>query len=176
MKRRIVMVTGAPAAGKSTLAGPLALELGFPLLSKDHIKETLHDCLGTPDGAALAASGRLGAATMELIWALAARCPAAVIEANFLPRHPETRPRLAALAADVVEVHCHCPLPEAARRFTARAADSGHHPVHIRSLPEHVLAEYDRPLEVGPVIRVDTTRPTDLAVLGADVRRAFTAG
>jgi predicted kinase len=44
--RRIVIVSGAPGAGKSTLALPLSEELGFSLLSKDHIKETLHDSLG----------------------------------------------------------------------------------------------------------------------------------
>ena len=76
--RRLVLVTGPPAAGKTTLAGPLAAELGFALLAKDKIKETLHDALGLdPD---LAWSRRLGAATIELMWALAADSPAAVLE------------------------------------------------------------------------------------------------
>jgi predicted kinase len=39
-----------PGAGKTTLARPLAAALGFALLSKDHIKETLHDALPRPDG------------------------------------------------------------------------------------------------------------------------------
>lgn len=43
--RRVVLISGAPGAGKSTLAGPLAAELGFALLTKDQIKETLHDAL-----------------------------------------------------------------------------------------------------------------------------------
>ncbi|MFF3518993.1 AAA family ATPase [Streptomyces sp. NPDC002573] len=63
MTRQIVIVTGAPGAGKSTLALPLSEALGFPLLSKDHIKETLHDSLDTP--ADLASSRRLGAAAHE---------------------------------------------------------------------------------------------------------------
>ncbi|HEY1641760.1 MAG TPA: AAA family ATPase [Streptosporangiaceae bacterium] len=65
--RRVVLVSGAPGAGKSTLAGPLAAELGFALLTKDRIKETLHDALapgarwpGAPGGPELAA--RLAAA------------------------------------------------------------------------------------------------------------------
>ena len=82
-----VLVLGGPGAGKTTLAVPLAAELGFALVSKDRIKETLHDALGAPEPD-LAWSRRLGAAAMELLWALAADAPAVVIEANFRPRDP----------------------------------------------------------------------------------------
>src|SRR5580693_3528843 len=44
--RQVVLVSGIPAAGKSAIAGPLAAELGFALLGKDQIKETLADALG----------------------------------------------------------------------------------------------------------------------------------
>ncbi|MDT0347144.1 AAA family ATPase [Streptomyces litchfieldiae] len=173
MTRRIVLVTGAPGAGKSTLAGPLSVMLGFPLLSKDLIKESLHDSLAAPIGD-LASSRRLGAAAMDLIWALAARCPTAVLEANSLPGHPDTRPRLDSLAADVVEVNCWCPPAEAARRYAARAAGGHHHPVHVvHELSPDVLAQYDRPLGYGPVITVDTTRPADLPAIASQVREAF---
>jgi predicted kinase len=46
--RRLVYVSGAPGSGKTSLAVPLAAELGYPLLAKDRIKETLHDALGAP--------------------------------------------------------------------------------------------------------------------------------
>jgi predicted ATPase len=35
--RRVVLVTGAPGAGKSTLAIPLAAELGFALLRSEAV-------------------------------------------------------------------------------------------------------------------------------------------
>jgi predicted kinase len=47
--RRLVYVSGSPGAGKTSLAGPLAAELGYALLTKDLIKETLHDALGAPE-------------------------------------------------------------------------------------------------------------------------------
>ena len=67
-------VSGAPGAGKSSLAGPLAAALGYALITKDTIKETLHDALGAPE-ADLAWSRRLGGASMELLWTLAAHAP-----------------------------------------------------------------------------------------------------
>jgi predicted kinase len=68
--RQVVLVSGAPGSGKTSLAGPLAAELGFTLLGKDRIKETLHDAHGAP-APDLAWSRRLGGAAMELLWALA---------------------------------------------------------------------------------------------------------
>jgi predicted kinase len=96
--KRLVYVSGAPGAGKSSLAAPLAAELGFALITKDRIKETLHDALGAPEPD-LAWSRRLGAAAMELLWALAADAPAVVIEANFRPYSEYQRARLSGLAA-----------------------------------------------------------------------------
>ena len=72
-KRQLVLVTGPPGAGKTTLAQALAAELGFALFAKDRIKEMLHDTLG--EEADLAWSRRLGAAAMEMLWALAACAP-----------------------------------------------------------------------------------------------------
>ena len=40
--KRLVYVSGAPGAGKTTLAGPPAEALGYALITKDTIKETLH--------------------------------------------------------------------------------------------------------------------------------------
>jgi len=169
----VVLVSGAAGSGKSTLAGPLAAELGFALLSKDRIKETLHDALGAPVPD-LAWSRRLGAAAMELLWALAADQPAVVLEANFRPRQAYQRDKISALSPRPVEVNCACPAELAARRYADRAA--ARHPVHvITSLtPEH-LAEFDRPVGIGEVITVDTTGPVDVAALAVRVRACLAA-
>jgi predicted kinase len=106
--RKLVYVSGAPGSGKTSLAGPLAAALGYALLAKDRIKETLHDAFGAPEPDR-AWSRRLGGAAMELLWALAADAPAAVIEANFRPRSEYERAKLSGLAARPVEVHCACP-------------------------------------------------------------------
>lgn len=163
----MVLVSGAAGSGKTSLAVPLAAKLGFALLCKDRIKETLHDALGAPPPD-LAWSNRLGAAAMELLWALAADAPAVVLEANFRPRYAYVRSKIGELSARPVEVNCVCPPELAARRYAERAM--GRHPVHVvtRLTPE-LLAEYDRPVGIGEVITVDTTSPVDVAALAQRV-------
>jgi predicted kinase len=164
--RRLVYVSGAPGSGKTSLAVPLAAGLGYPLLAKDRIKETLHDALGPP-APDLAWSRALGAAAMELLWALAADAPAVVIEANFWPHSDYTRAKLSGLAAHPVEVHCACPAELALQRYNTRAT----HPVHVvKTLELEAMAEYDRPVGVGTLITVDTTLAVDVSAVVAAVR------
>src|SRR5688572_31908679 len=49
MPPTIIIVTGRPAAGKSTIAKWLSQELKLPLVSKDSIREELFNCLGWKD-------------------------------------------------------------------------------------------------------------------------------
>ena len=169
--RRLVYVSGAPGSGKTSLAAPLAAKLGYALLTKDRIKETLHDALGAPEPD-LAWSRRLGAAAMELLWALATDAPAVVIEANFRPYSDYERARLSSLAARPVEVFCACPADLAMRRYSARAT----HPVHVvTTLSREAMTEYDRPVGIGALITVDTTVAVDVNAVAASVQAVMTA-
>jgi predicted kinase len=164
--QRLVYVSGAPGAGKSTLAGPLAAELGYALLGKDIIKETLHSVLGPPD-LDRARSRELGAASMELLWALAARSPQVLLEANFRPYSDYERNRLTDLGGIQVEVHCTCAPDLAVTRYAARPR----HPVHVQTaLTLDDMAEYARPVGIGALVSVDTTAPVDVPAVAARVR------
>ncbi len=170
-QRRLVLVSGPPGSGKTTIAGPLAAELGFALLAKDRIKETLHDSLGQ-DEPDVGWSRRLGAASMELLWALAADAPAAVLDANFWPDDPRNSQRLAALATRPVELFCKCPAQEYRRRYAERA--SSRHVVHVDShrphLPDEAFTRSDRPIGFGVVLTIDTAMPVDIRALACEVR------
>lgn len=165
MTRTIVLVSGPPAAGKTTLAGAVAAQLQWPLICKDEIKETLADALGGPAGE-LGGSRQLGGAAMAVLWRLARRCPRAVIEANFRWGSELERARLHELDAAIVELHCTCPADELTRRFAERARTA--HAAHpLRALTPELIAACNRPMGVGPVVEVDTARPVDLpAVMG----------
>jgi hypothetical protein len=96
-----------------------------------------------------------------------------VLEGNFRPHSPQERAHLDALNAEVVEVYCECDPSEAARRFAARAS-RGMHPSHVLStLSAELLAEYDKPLGAGRLVRVDTNRAVDVGQVVQRVRDAF---
>lgn len=167
MHRRLVIVSGAPGSGKTTLAAPLAARLGLPLFAKDTIKESLHDVLGNPGEDHTAWSRKLGAAAMELLWRLAADAPACVLESNFQPGHERQRRMLRELSAGgaLVEVHCSCPIEVAAARYAERDRSASRHGVHHNDFRPEVQALYPGPVGLGPVLEVDTTGPIDLAGL-----------
>jgi len=171
--RRIVLISGAPGTGKTTIARPLAAELGLPLFAKDSIKERIHDVLGAPGPVDLDWSRKLGAASFELLWMLAADAPACVIEAAFWPRQEHPREILGKLAEGgvIVEVHLSCSREESLRRFAERSARSDRHGVHTDAeFSPGYWDNYDGPVGLGPVIEVDTTEPVDVPHTAALVR------
>src|SRR6201996_6043906 len=124
------MVSGAPASGKSTLAVGLAQLLGFPLLSKDTIKESLFESLGSDLGSKVGSPAELSRVlsrtAMDVLWSVASCCPQVILEANFRPKSQHERERFAALQGRKLEVYCHCTPEEAARRFQQRATRAEH--------------------------------------------------
>jgi hypothetical protein len=135
-----------------------------PLLAKDTVKEALFDALGTGDREW---SRRLGGASMEVLFALAAHAPAAVLDAFW--RRPLVVDRLAALSPPIVEVHCACPPELALARYRERVRHPGH-----GGVPDDEVAHWAveaGPLALGgPLLEVDTTQPVDVASVAAWVR------
>jgi predicted kinase len=173
LKHRIVLVSGPPASGKTSLARPLAERLGFALLTKDDIKETLFTAIDGPPGD-VEFSRAMGDAAMELLWALAPHCPAVVLEANFRTKSQYERNHVTALLAKpgalIVEVHCRVPREEASRRFAERARLERHHPAHaLAEMSPERMMEYEQPFALSPVLEVDTTHAVDIEALAKQI-------
>lgn len=172
--RPLVLVTGLPGSGKTTVARQLAGLLRLPLLCTDEIKETVWDAL-TPSRPADQRGDEwrrvLGHAARQVAYRLLADAvPGAVMDDNLLAdSRAEAREALhRAGPAEVHEVWCALPVEQARTRFETRRRD---HPVH-RVVPEEDWGRWAplaQPLGLGHVHRLDTTRPVDVAALSARI-------
>jgi len=168
----VVVVTGIPASGKTTLATALSIQLGWPLISKDVVKEALFDALGTGD---LEWSQRLGRAGHVVMYSLGAKCPQVILEAHF--QRGIAEPELLALNRRIVQIYCRCPVDVAAERYRRRIDDPDRHAGH---LPEHqsdqvmerwmndVPTSLDLPNAL--LIEVDTTGPVDIGAVATSIQ------
>lgn len=162
----LVIVCGKPATGKTTLAARLAADLGLPLFTKDNLKETLFDTLGSADRAW---SRRLGVASMELLGHIAGTLVAAgqslIVEANFSAEHatPFYQSLVERHGVRIAQV-CLTAEPETIlRRFEQRAASGERHPGHVElaNMDEFRAALLHTPYAplplTGALFVVDTT-------------------
>lgn len=162
----LVIVSGPPAAGKTTLARGIGQRLGLPVFTKDDLKESLYDSLGGDD---LDSSRRLGRASIDLLFNIMEVQLSAghglIAESNFYARdHPPRFKRLAERCPHrVVQVHCSASDEALVSRYRARGASGSRHPAHFdgpnvgrlrRGLSERIWDPLDVP---GRLIRVDTS-------------------
>ena len=179
----LLIVTGHPCTGKTTLARRVATDMGWPLFEKDAIKELLFDQLGWSDRPW---SQRLGRASIALLYQGAERTLTAgvstVIEGNFDPA--VSAPRLEELRAHYLcqfaQVVCQAEKTTLFERYRQRWADGLRHPGHIDgSILDELRARLETvtdmaiPVE-GPRFTLDTTdfATLDYPALLASVRAA----
>ncbi len=142
---RLTVVTGLPAAGKTTLARELARLLGVPVIGKDTIKEPLLEVLGAGDGAY---SRKLSTASFVIQFAIARELlmagGAVILEGNFRSGVHE-RALLQALpeglnpAAALTQVLCQVEETLRMSRLQQRASDPSRHPGHRDAHPDAQL-------------------------------------
>jgi predicted kinase len=166
-----IVVTGLPASGKSTVGELLHRELGLPLLDKDTILESLYDTLGSPDRDE---RSRLSRASDEILLALAATSESAVL-VNWW--REDVASRLRRLGSPLIEVFCDCPFETAVARFEARERHPGHHdsartPAEVETAASQLRATWRGPLDLGPLVRVDTSNGLDALGVVSRVQQA----
>ena len=182
-KPLLILVSGPPAAGKTTLARRLAAEFSLPLVNKDGIKELLFDTVGTRD---YEWSQDLGRASIALLYDFTERLLTAgvslIAESNF---HSEAdSARLAELRGQreftPLQIHCTASADVLEERNERRRHTSERHPGHVQaprgSLKPHIEAGVWRPLHIEGItviIQTDNLDVVDYIPAYAAVRDAL---
>jgi len=157
----IVVVTGVPAAGKSTIARMLAEALSAELLSLDEIKERLFDSdPANSDRLAL----RLAAETELWTRIEYATCPV-VIDIWVAPGRDDERVAAAiARHGTVVEVLCRVSADVAVQRYIDRVRSGPHQPADAATLQRiREAVTVIRPLGICQCFELDTEGHPDLS-------------
>lgn len=160
----LVLVTGPPASGKTTISNELGRLLDIPVFHKDEIKERL---AGDIPGSSLDWSQRLGRAAYRQLYhigeVLLGAGRSCMLEANF---HPElSLPDLLPLAerSDLVQIICMGDPDLLMERYLSRHRFGERHQVHLDDDPgrlEKLTADFrlDHQLALdGLTIVCDTT-------------------
>lgn len=162
---KLVIINGIPGTGKTTIAKPLANQLGFPLISKDTIKELLFDTLGVGDREW---SKMLGKASIKFLYNLAdellSKGNSIVIESAFehVFAAPVIQKYIDEYKPEVYEIYCITEKNIRRKRFEDRNKSGERHAGHL----DHVnyLSENDpeplkrySPIALGELMKIDTT-------------------
>jgi glucokinase len=162
--KRLVMVNGIPATGKSRVSAALSARTGWPILALDTVKNPF---LAEIENVDRLFNRRLGKASYRAIWDIIAAAPAGsafIVDAwfGFQPLELLDEGIAHAGVTALAEVWCHAPGDVLAERYRARL--SSRLPGHPGEayIPELVaLAERAAPAGRGPVFDLDTTKVPD---------------
>lgn len=165
-KTLLIIISGPPGSGKTTLGEHLARELRLPFIHKDGIKELLFDTLGWSDRAW---SRKLGAATYELLYhfmeALLSVGCSFIVESNFDAKFSTGKflELKAKYGFEPLQMRCVADGEVLFQRFKERAESGKRHPGHVEYLnfeefKPALLRGRDEVMDIGgSVLEVDTT-------------------
>lgn len=167
MNLTLVIITGMPGTGKTTLGHALSQKYNLPLISKDALKERMFDTLGSSDKAwslkVSAASHRI----MDYFLAeLFSAGHSVIVESNF--KHDIDSERFRALQRHynlkLVQILCYADGEVVFDRFATRIANAERHEGHVELPLEQIHSEFvaangrDNPLDIeGTTIELDTS-------------------
>jgi hypothetical protein len=169
---RLILISGMPATGKTTLADLVAHALAWPLFTKDRFKELLFDS-GAYDTATFdrVQSRLIGTQAVALLRSVASTLlesgASVILESSFLPALAASDFGPNVLTVAVRQVHCTTMPALFLARYERRILLGSRHAVHCdaEALPElraRVGTDLDGPIPLdAPLLTVDTTDSYD---------------
>jgi cytidylate kinase len=173
----VVVVSGLPASGKTTLACQIGPLLGLPVVDKDDLLEASF----RPDGGVSPMDrARLSRQADQALRQRVESAPRAVVISHW--RRPElsmtsgTPTEWLRDFPTLVEVHFVCEPETAAERFRGRDRNPGHG--DQRKSPTEAIDQFRAlhrlgPLGLGPLVTVDTEGPVDAAQVAEQIQHAI---
>lgn len=129
----LIIISGPPCSGKTTLAKSIAQKFNLPLITKDSLKEILFDTIGWEDREW---SKKIGTASFAIIHYLLdsvmATSQSIIIEGNFKTEFEtqHIKPRLDQYNYQAVQIMCQCDGKILFERFKQRSKSKNRHPGH----------------------------------------------
>lgn len=162
--KRLVMVNGVPASGKSGVARILAEKTGWPVLALDTVKNPFLELIEGVDRPFNRILGRASYKSIFSIIGEAAPGTTFIVDAWFGFQPVDVLREHIAMAGitDVVELWCHAPPDVVGARYKQRSGERlpGHPGLtYVTELIE--LAKRAQPCRLGPTLAIDTTIPVD---------------
>lgn len=144
MTPTIVLITGHPATGKTTLAHNLTQELRLPLIWKDQIKETLLNVLGSSTDEW---SRKLSTVAWTLLYQqvenLIKTDISHIIESNFDPVYANSywQSLTQKYKFHLIQVRCETEPETLLKRYIQRIHQENRHPGHVNASNDKIFLE-----------------------------------
>ena len=177
MQSTLIIFTGLPGTGKTTLSRKIADALHLPLIAKDDIKEIMYDKIGWSDKAFSAKLAHATFGIMDYVTEQHLRSGLSlVLESNYSPKLASEKFQAWRKKYNcvIIQIVCRTDTNTLAHRYFERQYTNRHPGHNDNGNPESYEANFkqriengeDQPLDVeGPVRIVDTT---DLAAVSPE--------
>jgi predicted kinase len=180
----VIVITGPPCVGKSTIARRVAERFSLPWMGKDMVKELLFDTLGWKDREWSKKLSRASVAVLfRFLEAQVAARRSCIVESNFKVEYDTARflNLRERYEFDLVQIDCICDGQVLFERFKHRTESGERHPGHLDhanhdEFREMLLLGRSEPLKIGGRrVEINTTdfEAIDYPTLFAEIAQAL---